>query len=154
MELRKTQVKSLNPLKRVNSILTLERATETITSKLVSQSPQTGQFNSYILDALNGIAWNDESQSPQTGQFNSYERNTIHNDAACNIWSQSPQTGQFNSYKIDSSQAKEKLAQSQSPQTGQFNSYKIDSSQAKEKLAQSQSPQTGQFNSYRVIHFT
>ena len=38
----------LNPLKRVNSILTLERATEKITEQLVSQSPQAGQFNSYL----------------------------------------------------------------------------------------------------------
>jgi len=39
---------SLNPLKRVNSILTLVEAVEEVglfTGK--SQSPQTGQFNSY-----------------------------------------------------------------------------------------------------------
>ena len=37
---------SLNPLKRVNSILTSKLIT-TILGVLLSQSPQTGQFNSY-----------------------------------------------------------------------------------------------------------
>ena len=39
-----------------------------------SQSPQTGQFNSYYLtiDPNWFIKCSDESQSPQTGQFNSY----------------------------------------------------------------------------------
>jgi len=42
--------KSLNPLKRVNSILTLYTFNSSAsTSQLLSQSPQTGQFNSYIL---------------------------------------------------------------------------------------------------------
>ena len=44
---------SLNPLKRVNSILTLPRVV--VANSLVeamSQSPQTGQFNSYTLDEM------------------------------------------------------------------------------------------------------
>jgi len=51
-ELRKTQVKSqlgLNPLKRVNSILTRTKNLSETSLKRVSQSPQTGQFNSYTL---------------------------------------------------------------------------------------------------------
>mgnify|MGYP001450382444 CR=1 FL=1 len=92
--------------------------------RLKSQSPQTGQFNSYMLCLkLLKLLRQKESQSPQTGQFNSYGYG-IH----C-VWltfdeSQSPQTGQFNSYD------KETLlycpfcyTMSQSPQTGQFNSY-------------------------------
>ena len=39
-----------------------------------SQSPQTGQFNSYNGDwAINCMRIHKESQSPQTGQFNSYD---------------------------------------------------------------------------------
>ena len=63
---------------------------------LQSQSPQTGQFNSYaeiVSDRGNILL---TSQSPQTGQFNSYyllEILQVLRDR-----SQSPQTGQFNSY--------------------------------------------------------
>jgi len=39
---------SLNPLKRVNSILTASCYLEFIEPWTMSQSPQTGQFNSYI----------------------------------------------------------------------------------------------------------
>jgi len=38
---------SLNPLKRVNSILTVELSSLPELTELRSQSPQTGQFNSY-----------------------------------------------------------------------------------------------------------
>jgi len=38
----------------------------------VSQSPQTGQFNSYLKDQMELKLLVIESQSPQTGQFNSY----------------------------------------------------------------------------------
>ena len=38
---------SLNPLKRVNSILTVEKVPKS-RQLLMSQSPQTGQFNSYV----------------------------------------------------------------------------------------------------------
>ena len=40
-------LKSLNPLKRVNSILTLYFRHKVFSTKAMSQSPQTGQFNSY-----------------------------------------------------------------------------------------------------------
>jgi len=39
---------SLNPLKRVNSILTASCYLEFIEPWTMSQSPQTGQFNSYV----------------------------------------------------------------------------------------------------------
>ena len=87
---------------------------------LQSQSPQTGQFNSYaeiVSDRGNILL---TSQSPQTGQFNSYyllEILQVLRDR-----SQSPQTGQFNSYYL--LEILQVLRdRSQSPQTGQFNSY-------------------------------
>jgi len=61
----------LNPLKRVNSILTQLRM-QYLSASIKSQSPQTGQFNSYIQTGHKSIA-SLASQSPQTGQFNSYE---------------------------------------------------------------------------------
>jgi len=65
--------KCLNPLKRVNSILTwVEENSVKISVDPLSQSPQTGQFNSYT-DVSNPYAYAEQSQSPQTGQFNSYE---------------------------------------------------------------------------------
>ncbi len=67
---------------------------------LESQSPQTGQFNSYIggIRVLNPPT--KKSQSPQTGQFNSYR---VDDKVLCVSEadrSQSPQTGQFNSYGL------------------------------------------------------
>jgi len=92
----------------------------------MSQSPQTGQFNSYAVKELglfdgkvyvsipsNGsiqfLHWRnkmlnkiyqEESQSPQTGQFNSYPDYPGF-DIVTSDESQSPQTGQFNSYDYD-----------------------------------------------------
>jgi len=88
----------LNPLKRVNSILTSFNDDRKQISDKLSQSPQTGQFNSYrehfshlsnphtvsipsngsiqfllIIDDSHTF-WKSKSQSPQTGQFNSYTR--------------------------------------------------------------------------------
>ncbi len=88
----------LNPLTRVNSILSKRVGWLRLLSFFKSQSPQTGQFNSYTspssnIDYANVI----ESQSPQTGQFNSY-KNTMEYLFVSIAKSQSPQTGQFNSY--------------------------------------------------------
>ncbi len=64
----------------------------------MSQSPQTGQFNSYIdLDNKKEEVLDLRSQSPQTGQFNSYIQ-PADRDRLPPPMSQSPQTGQFNSY--------------------------------------------------------
>jgi len=43
------EMKSLNPLKRVNSILTPSNDSDEFFGLLASQSPQTGQFNSYYI---------------------------------------------------------------------------------------------------------
>ena len=116
---------SLNPLKRVNSILTLVEAVEEVglfTGK--SQSPQTGQFNSYHkesrlppptlffclnpLKRVNSILTLKEGPNymkmggivsiPSNGsiQFLLIMRNCF--SYTKRLRSQSPQTGQFNSY--------------------------------------------------------
>jgi len=41
-----------------------------------------------------------KSQSPQTGQFNSYIEILFYHFGSDTLESQSPQTGQFNSYKM------------------------------------------------------
>jgi len=61
----------LNPLKRVNSILTSFNDDRKQISDKLSQSPQTGQFNSYSF-IKSAYRLDIKSQSPQTGQFNSY----------------------------------------------------------------------------------
>ena len=62
----------------------------------MSQSPQAGQFNSYLsIEKI--FHFLVESQSPQAGQFNSYEEYEDAVDEVLNL-SQSPQAGQFNSY--------------------------------------------------------
>ena len=139
---------------------------------LRSQSPQTGQFNSYDL------AWNVrklglfKSQSPQTGQFNSY--------ISCSPFprekgwrSQSPQTGQFNSYAIrfevwvpseqkslnplkrvnsiltdPSRKVSKSLLQSLNPLKRVNSILTVEKVPKSRQLLMSQSPQTGQFNSY------
>ena len=52
-ELRKSEISSqgLNPLKRVNSILTKSKLGQIISSELVS-IPSTGQFNSYAAELV------------------------------------------------------------------------------------------------------
>jgi len=114
----------LNPLKRVNSILTQPAQSLSETRELQqSQSPQTGQFNSYKnYLSLCPFFRPLRSQSPQTGQFNSYNKSYDYYEMLSA--SQSPQTGQFNSYKNYLSLCPFfRPLRSQSPQTGQFNSY-------------------------------
>ena len=169
--------KSLNPLKRVNSILTA-KLSNIINAELESQSPQAGQFNSYaeiserprkhsrnrvsipssgsiqfLLDGkvyFNNGKW-ELSQSPQAGQFNSYIL-FLYSTEMLNQ-SQSPQAGQFNSYNIYINVLPNKLFEkSQSPQAGQFNSYCFRDMKLKIFISlESQSPQAGQFNSYRIV---
>ena len=114
----------LNPLKRVNSILTELSALPVLTELRVS-IPSNGS----IQFLLTPFGWSrakkaDGSQSPQTGQFNSYQQYILCTISS-SIVSQSPQTGQFNSYICLIMFASMKTEESQSPQTGQFNSYMI-----------------------------
>ena len=63
-----------------------------------------------------------KSQSPQTGQFNSYMNSPEQPTIYTYYRSQSPQAGQFNSYEMEAEMVSKGL-ESQSPQAGQFNSY-------------------------------
>jgi len=114
---------SLNPLKRVNSILTKNIISFLINKVRKSQSPQTGQFNSYAVcgfqnrDRDEGLNPLKRVNSILTGAMtsggiwfccvglNPLKRVnsilTVLNLLGI-IWfplSQSPQTGQFNSYR-------------------------------------------------------
>jgi len=65
---------SLNPLKRVNSILTRINE-DTITAEIIGLNPLK-RVNSILTNQTNtgGTKCLIKSQSPQTGQFNSYDR--------------------------------------------------------------------------------
>jgi len=91
----------------------------------MSQSPQTGQFNSYQVISEQGLFEGRASQSPQTGQFNSYKRviETLEK-LACKFVS-IPSNGSIQflqGYRLYTFPERPRLV-SQSPQTGQFNSY-------------------------------
>ena len=62
------------------------------------------------------------SQSPQTGQWHSYIDLPSFFCKGLHILSQSPQTGQWHSYHEPKSRQRQAVA-SQSPQTGQWHSY-------------------------------
>ena len=91
----------------------------------VSQSPQTGQFNSYYPLFLLRFWLCIESQSPQTGQFNSYGNIArLYHMPAYRVSIPSNGSIQFLPYDYyELLSAFHKV--SQSPQTGQFNSYNI-----------------------------
>jgi len=68
--------------------------------RFLSQSPQTGQFNSYGLEKVEKYSWNPEKSLNPLKRVNSILteiRFTMMLHAA--FRSQSPQTGQFNSYR-------------------------------------------------------
>ena len=91
------------------------------------------------------------SQSPQTGQFNSYEDGWyVHVDDE--RLSQSPQTGQFNSYHPDDLPAISRGFGVSIPSNGsiQFLLQLPNGKFLIKDYGKSQSPQTGQFNSYNA----
>jgi len=64
-----------------------------------SQSPQTGQFNSYG-DKIYDIRYATHKVSiPSNGSIQFLRRCIMYNDYERQLKSQSPQTGQFNSYR-------------------------------------------------------
>jgi len=68
------EFEGLNPLKRVNSILTWVHFTPSLANLLSSLNPLK-RVNSILTrrdGSWNGIEGLEKSQSPQTGQFNSY----------------------------------------------------------------------------------
>jgi len=72
--------RSLNPLKRVNSILTDELEKEINEERECVSIPSSGsiQFLQYLFVSIaNGLL---KSQSPQAGQFNSYENTLKENE--------------------------------------------------------------------------
>ena len=89
----------LNPLKRVNSILTKFNGDWAINCMRIVSIPSSGsiQFLRFTMMLLATFAIL-VSQSPQAGQFNSYSYFCFR--PASYFKSQSPQAGQFNSYGI------------------------------------------------------
>ena len=122
---QKAQLGGLNPLKRVNSILTSQWKLTLVKLKKVS-IPSSGSIQ-FLLN-LTRIDWVEKvsrSQSPQAGQFNSYCYRRQSKTDTTLFKSQSPQAGQFNSYDTKTGELIDIIPESQSPQAGQFNSYKV-----------------------------
>jgi len=120
-----------------------------------SQSPQTGQFNSYIIWFPFKFKPEElKSQSPQTGQFNSYITISMFLGLILTIMSQSPQTGQFNSYIIGSLYDIWNSLHRLNPLKRVNSILTLYIENKDDNLKKSQSPQTGQFNSYRNVSFT
>ena len=92
-------IDSLNPLKRVNSILTRSLPYGGGRSLCFYVSIPSNRSIQFLRGIIMPSCWKevDESQSPQTGQFNS-DKEILAGLYLLGIWSQSPQTGQFNSY--------------------------------------------------------
>ena len=88
----------LNPLKRVNSILTKIDSAGAKEKLAQSQSPQAGQFNSYAVKACRGLTKVPNIVSiPSSGSIQFLQGG----DGTRRLQgqgSQSPQAGQFNSY--------------------------------------------------------
>ena len=137
---------SLNPLKRVNSILTMNHEEMKQIAKDIVSIPSSGSIQFLQTGGVYCVYISFKSQSPQAGQFNSYTPfialgvsdnmslnplkrvNSILTDLYVIVinWkaeSQSPQAGQFNSYCLVVETETINYEQSQSPQAGQFNSY-------------------------------
>ena len=92
------------------------------------------------------------SQSPQAGQFNSYLKNVTANNNFDLIDVSIPSSGSIQFLpEIDEKIDYDEIFESQSPQAGQFNSYLDGSMTTKKTKKESQSPQAGQFNSYKKI---
>ena len=137
----------LNPLKRVNSILTKVSKALLQKSKAMSQSPQTGQFNSYF-NEVRDVCWQVNRVSiPSNGSIQFLPRNGCERLGNWKKKSQSPQTGQFNSYRIEflleeDMDSLNPLKRVNSILTRYNHSFLL------QRSLVSQSPQTGQFNSY------
>ncbi len=90
---------------------------------LLSQSPQAGQFNSYVDAYYSREFWVQKSQSPQAGQFNSYlEKASSSNTKAELGLNPLKRVNSILTYRSKTMAIKE-ILESQSPQAGQFNSY-------------------------------
>ena len=115
----------LNPLKRVNSILTMCYNLRGLLDLVNVSIPSNGsiQFLPTAFNYANKIEWL-QSQSPQTGQFNSY-LTKVPNIKFREVKVSIPSNGSIQFLLVwRILDAKHPINVSQSPQTGQFNSYK------------------------------
>ena len=97
--IEKKENNCLNPLKRVNSILTYDERIDEVLNLLGSQSPQTGQFNSYTLLKTLTLSRLLNVSIPSNGSIQFLQRVKVE-ELSLDSESQSPQTGQFNSYFV------------------------------------------------------
>jgi len=113
---------SLNPLKRVNSILTWFWHLCIRTAEVEVSIPSNGsiQFLHCLVVVTDEINY-EKSQSPQTGQFNSYSNLWI--NLGYGIECLNPLKRVNSILTVFYIYNKEVNLKSQSPQTGQFNSY-------------------------------
>jgi len=118
-------VNCLNPLKRVNSILTKSMVESLTGTKSQCLNPLKRVNSILTLHFPHKVQRGDwsGSQSPQTGQFNSYCFSKV-----CGRWTRRwvsiPSNGSIQFLRnLDRKVSPSLLKKSQSPQTGQFNSY-------------------------------
>ena len=142
----------LNPLKRVNSILTQPAQSLSETRELQqSQSPQTGQFNSYKnYLSLCPFFRPLRSQSPQTGQFNSYTDGILCS-YICSKDRLNP-LKRVNSILTNYYHLAFGRQKSLNPLKRVNSILTRNKSKLEQAKTTSQSPQTGQFNSYLILN--
>ena len=141
------KMRRLNPLKRVNSILTTTVRDCHYGPWQVS-IPSSGSIQ-FLRTKKKRREGGKKSQSPQAGQFNSYKM--YFKERIEDYETQSPQAVQFNNYKIIIEAIKSEwkslnpLKRVNSILTGFVSVYQDG------RFSESQSPQAGQFNSYLLI---
>ena len=142
----------LKPLKRVNSILTQPAQSLSETRELQqSQSPQTGQFNSYKnYLSLCPFFRPLRSQSPQTGQFNSYTDGILCS-YICSKDRLNP-LKRVNSILTNYYHLAFGRQKSLNPLKRVNSILTRNKSKLEQAKTTSQSPQTGQFNSYLILN--
>ena len=112
----KVSIPSNGSIQFLQTQLALERATENM-----SQSPQTGQFNSYrvILYLLRNV---DLVSIPSNGSIQFLRKSPV--VRGWMVYVSIPSNGSIQFLRCNNNM-KHNLYESQSPQTGQFNSYLI-----------------------------
>jgi len=113
-------MKSLNPLKRVNSILTKVLLEEKKNEHHKSQSPQAGQFNSYLTE-LRRSQVRSQVSIPSSGSIQFLQTATELVALAESV--SIPSSGSIQFLRYCSVGFGVHGLESQSPQAGQFNSY-------------------------------
>jgi len=169
---------SLNPLKRVNSILTNYVEITGSIDSIRSQSPQAGQFNSYIANAemsiprmiipvsipssgsiqflprfsslIRVLEKSYESQSPQAGQFNSYVKPMAKQSFRTTRKVSIPSSGSIQFLRNPEKKVSPTVLKKVSiPSSGSIQFLHVKKLyQILRPTLKSQSPQAGQFNSY------